>query len=75
MIGLTLYHTIPSFDNALENIVGKGEKAGKHHFLLFARYTVFLPVICEITILATLYLSSANAFNLVLLNFCRLLKI
>ena len=31
---LTLYHTIPSF-NDTENNVDKGENAGYQHFLLF----------------------------------------
>ena len=37
--GLTLYHTIPTFDNPKEegfgNTVGKQENAGKQHFVLF----------------------------------------
>ena len=37
--GLTLYHTIPTFNNlekeSFENILGKGENAGHQHFLLF----------------------------------------
>ena len=36
---LTLYHTIPTFNDpekeGLENIVGKRENAGYQHFLLF----------------------------------------
>ena len=36
---LTLYHTIPTFNDpkeeTLENTVGKGENAGNQHFLLF----------------------------------------
>ena len=43
---LTLYHTTPTFNDpekkeAFENIVGKGEKAGNQHFLLFPQ--CFLP--------------------------------
>ena len=36
---LTLYHTILTFSKKkpFENIVGKGENAGKQHFLLFRR--------------------------------------
>ena len=36
---LTLYHTIPTFNDpeeeGFENIAGKGENAGNQHFLLF----------------------------------------
>ena len=45
-----------------ENVVGKGEDASKQHFLLFPQ--CFNPIEKEI-ILATFYLSSANALNLV----------
>ena len=42
---LTLYHTIPSFNDpeqdTLENILGKGENAGNQHFLLYPK--CFLP--------------------------------
>ena len=42
---LTLYHSIPAFNNptkkTLENIVGKGENAGNQHFLLIPQ--CFLP--------------------------------
>ena len=47
-----------------ENIVGKGENTGNQHFLIFS--TMFSTLSKrEIGILATLNLSSANAFNLV----------
>ena len=50
-------------DKAFENIVGKGENAGNQHFLLFP--TMFSTVSkTEIIIVATLNLSSANAFKL-----------
>ena len=50
-------------DEAFENIVGKGENARKQHFLLFP--TMFSTVSkTEIIIVATLNLSSANAFKL-----------
>ena len=47
--GLTLYHTIltfnepppPKTEKPFENIVGKGENAGNHHFLL--SHNVFFP--------------------------------
>ena len=39
LVSITLYHTMTTFDvpgeKALENIVGKGENAGKQYFLLF----------------------------------------
>ena len=42
---LTLYHTISTLttrrDKPVENIMGKGENAGKQHFLLFPQ--CFLP--------------------------------
>ena len=43
---LTLYHTIPIFNDLVEegfgkNTVGKGENAGNQHFLLFPQ--CFLP--------------------------------
>ena len=37
----TLYHTIP-LEKGFENIVGKGENAGKPAFSLFP--TMFLPI-------------------------------
>ena len=56
-----------------ENIVGKGENAGKQHFLLCQQcflpipnlpiYPCFLPIPNQITIFQS-HLSSANAFNL-----------
>ena len=46
-----------------ENIVGKGENAGKQHLLLFPQ--CFLPYRKQISILEPLlFLSSANALNL-----------
>ena len=47
-----------------ENIVGKRENAGNQHFLLFLQRFLTLSQ-TETLILATLNLSSANAFNLV----------
>ena len=42
---LTLYHTIPSYNNPwkkpFEIIIGKGENAGNQHFLLIPQ--CFLP--------------------------------
>ena len=54
--------TISLFDRK-ENTGGKGENAGKQHFLLFS--TIF-PTLSErrIIISVTFILSSANAFNL-----------
>ena len=49
--------------SAFENIVGKGENAGNHHFLLFPQ--CFLPKEKQIIILAILNFSYANVFNLV----------
>ena len=65
---LTLYHTIPAFDDPekkhFKNTEGKGENAGTQHFLLFLQ--CFLPYQkTEIIILATFNLSSATALNLV----------
>ena len=41
--GLTLHHTILTFNNPEEeNIVGKGENAGNQHFLFF--HNVFYPI-------------------------------
>ena len=31
----TLYHTIPTYNNPFENIVGKGENTGCQHFSPF----------------------------------------
>ena len=43
---LTLYHTIPTFDdlgkNTFENIEGKGENAGNQHFPL--SHNIFKPI-------------------------------
>ena len=51
-VALTLYHTIPTFNDpdkeALKNIVGKGENAGNQHFLLFPQS--FLPFPKEISV-------------------------
>ena len=44
ILSLTLYRTIPTFNNhikPIENMVGKGENAGYQHFLPFPPY--FLP--------------------------------
>ena len=50
--------------NPIENIVGKGENAGKHHFLLFPPQC-FQPYRRQkSSFLSTLILSSAHAFNL-----------
>ena len=66
---LTLYHSIPIFDNpekrrAFENIEGKEENAGDQHFLLFPQ--CFLPFSKQTKnfFLVTFILSSANTFNL-----------
>ena len=41
--GLTLHHTILTFNNPEEeNIVGKGENAGNQYFLFF--HNVFYPI-------------------------------
>ena len=44
---LTLYHTIPTFNDpekeGFENIVGKGENAGNQHFLQFPQCLLTLP--------------------------------
>ena len=43
---ITLFHTIPSFDDPkkepFENIVGKEENAGNQHFLLFFHNVFYL---------------------------------
>ena len=43
---LTLYHTIPTFNDPerepFEKLVGKGENAGNQHFVLFPQG--FLPI-------------------------------
>ena len=46
---------------SFENIAGKGENAGKQHFLLFPKY--FFPFQRQISVFKSLILS-ANAFNL-----------
>ena len=64
---LSFYNTIPTFNDpgkkAIENIVGKGENAGKQHFLLFPQcfYTLSQT---NFSISATFKFSSANALNL-----------
>ena len=69
---LTLYHTIPTFNDpkkkTLENTVGKGENAGNQHFLLFPLFSTLSER--EIIILATFNLLSVNAFNLVTSKNC-----
>ena len=44
---LTLYHTIPTFNDLgeklFENIVGKGENAGNQHFLFFPQCFLLFP--------------------------------
>ena len=44
---LALYHTIPTFNDPrkkpFENITGKGENGGNHHFLLSLQ--CFLPIL------------------------------
>ena len=46
---LTLYHTIPPINDTvdkgsnIENIAGKGESAGKQHFLLFLQCFLTFP--------------------------------
>ena len=60
---------------AFENILGKGENAGKHHFLLFSK--CFLPFPKQFVILVC-NLLSANAFNLDysnILSLCKALKL
>ena len=49
-------------EKALENIVGKAENAGYHHFLLFSQ--CFLTYQKKNFIRATLKLLSTNAFNI-----------
>ena len=46
---LTLYHTVPPFNN-IENIVEKGENAADQHFLLFPQ--CFLPFQNSVTLVA-----------------------
>ena len=46
----------------MKNILGKGENVGNRHFLLFLQ--CFLSLLNKFQFLATLILSSANAFNL-----------
>ena len=62
---LTLYHTIPTFNDLekepIENIVEKGENAGKKHFPLFP--TIFLPFPNQILIFHSLLI-----FNLQMLS-------
>ena len=63
---LTLYHTIPTFDDPgnypFENNVGKGENAGNHHFLLLP--SCFLTSKKQISVSESdLFLLSANACN------------
>ena len=65
---LTLYHTIPTFNNPIEE--GFGKHCGKRKKCWLLAFFLFPPVFStlsrrEITILATFNLSSANSFNLV----------
>ena len=65
--GLTLYHTIPTFNNPkeedfFENIVGKAENAGNHLFLHFPQ--CFLPCQRQKSLFQQ-HSSSTNAINLV----------
>ena len=50
---LTLYYTIPTLmmlkKKPFENIVGKRENAGNHHFLLFPQ--CFLPFLKQVFII------------------------
>ena len=74
---LSLYHTIPTFndpeeEDIFENIVGKGENAGNQHVLLFP--TMFSTLSnANFNFWVTLILLSAYAFNLhksKILSFC-----
>ena len=60
---LTLYHKIPKTlrKTAFENIMQRGENAGKQLFFLFPQ--CFLPI-TNFAMLATFKLLSANALNL-----------
>ena len=51
-----------------QNIVGKGENAGKQHFLLFSQ-CFLLYQRQKLSFMLTFILSSANAFNLDEVNF------
>ena len=65
--GLTIYHAIPTFNDpereSFENIVGKGENAGKQHFLLIPTMFSTLPK-TSLKFLFKFILPSANAINL-----------
>ena len=75
---LTLYHTIPTFNDPqtekpFENIVGKGENAGKQHFLLFPQ--CFLPFTKQISISQSpLFCRLHMLSSWTSLKFCRLVK-
>ena len=67
---LTLYHTIPTFNDPEEKkkpskkIVEKGENAGNKHFLLFPQCFQPYPSKNKNHHFSYFILSSANAFNL-----------
>ena len=62
---LTLYHTIPTFNDPeerpFEKILGKGENAGNQHFLLFPRY--FLPFPQQIQFFNDIYFVVCKCFE------------
>ena len=81
-VKLTLYHTILSFNKALENIVGKGENAGNKHFVIFPAKTTFTFInlykdkIIKLDLVGIDF-SSANAFSFLkfkILSFGKVLK-
>ena len=78
---LTLYHTIPSFNDLIkwpfENTVGKGENAGNQHFLLFPQYfpQCFLPFPKQNSIFNSYLLCCLQMLSIwTSLKFCRMLK-
>ena len=79
LFSLTLYHTIPTFNDPpkrslLKTLRGNGENASNQHFLHFPQY--LLPFPQQISIISVKFiLSSGNDFNLDHLEkFCRLVK-
>ena len=75
--GLTLYQTITTlttlYEKPFENIVGKGENAGKQHFLLFPQ--CFLPFTKRISISQSLLFCRLQMFSIwANLKFCCLVK-
>ena len=58
---LTLYHTIPTFNDPEENILGKGENVGNQHLLLFPN--CFLPFQKKFQFFGNIYFVVCKCFE------------